>query len=83
MTMDAQVLLAVAGTSIALVGIVGRVVWGVGREIRELRETVSALRVLLESQRLDEREWVLQQIRRHAAECPGREPTGVRAMPVE
>ena len=82
MDMDAQVLLAIIGTVMAALIGVGRLTWGVGRELRELREAVSALRILLEQQRTNERDWVLQAISRHAAECPGREPTGVHSIPV-
>ena len=78
--MDAQVLIGIAATvTAALIG-VGRITWGVSRELRELRAAISELRLTIERNRTDEREWVLARIREHAAECPAREPTGVRSM---
>ena len=76
--MDSQLVIAVVTVTLTLTAVVGRVVWGVGRELRELRDAVAALKTLLERQRADERDWVLQQISRHAHECPVRETTDVR-----
>lgn len=73
MTVDAQMTIALAALLVTVSAIVARVVWGVGRELRELREAVSELRLTIESQRMDDREWVRMEIERHAAGCPARE----------
>ena len=79
------ILLSVAGVLLAVLGAVVKITWGAARELRGLRAAISDLREEIAKNRGKDREWVRDhvnaKIREHAADCPAREPTGVRAHP--
>lgn len=79
------ILLTAAGLIVAVIAALIKVTWRAAQEVRGLRDAIAELKVELANQRGTDREWARdmmnRKLRQHAAECPGREPTGVRAHP--
>jgi hypothetical protein len=77
-------IIGAAGTIAVLLLAFGRIVWGAGRALRDVDKSLSDLRAELAEQRrtdgLEIRREMDRKIQQHAAQCPGREPTGVRAL---
>lgn len=86
MTVGAIVALCAVGTALAGACLLAaRAVLAWAREVAALRLEIAALRLHLAEQRAADqialRDLIRAEVHEHAARCPAREPTGVRAMP--